>query len=70
MGKKHPPTSKAARDNRANQFNRNNPAYWSSRGVAPPPASPTMAPPAIGPSRFIEESAGNADRISRPKQDK
>lgn len=46
---------KATRDNRANQLNPNHPAYWSSRGEAPPPA-PKEAPPPEPPPTQARES--------------
>jgi hypothetical protein len=67
MGKQHTSLPKAAGDNRANQLNPNNPAYWSSRGVTPP-ASPG-AVPATGSPLPAEHSAGDAGRNSG-QQDK
>ena len=43
MGKQYSSLPKADRDNRSNQLNPNNPAYWGSRG-AEPPAAPGAAP--------------------------
>ncbi|AWV91027.1 hypothetical protein DN745_17505 [Bradymonas sediminis] len=36
--------SKADRDNRSNQLNPNNDAYWSSRGQDAPGAQPSYSP--------------------------
>jgi hypothetical protein len=63
MGKSSSSFPKAARDNRANQLNSNNPAYWSSRGVTPP-ASPGPVP-ATGSPQPAEHSAGDTGRRSR-----
>ena len=43
MGKPSP-LPKHARDNRANQLNPNNDAYWRSRGFDAPPQTDTSAP--------------------------
>ena len=50
------PPEKAARDNRANQLNPNNGAYWSSRGLE----RPTPANQAV-------EDASNASGLQRER---
>lgn len=41
--------SKSGSDNRANQLNPNNPAYWSGRGM-PAPTTPPTAPASPAPT--------------------
>ena len=47
MSKSSKGQSQAARDNRSNQLNTNNAAYWQSRGLPAPPdaATPRPSPP-------------------------
>ena len=48
-------SSKSARDNRADQLNRNNDAYWQSRGEPARPSSPTPAPATPTPAAPAEK---------------
>lgn len=56
MSKHHKSADKATRDNRANQLNPNHPAYWSSRGEAPPPAPKEAPPPEPPPKQQTHEN--------------
>lgn len=51
--------SKDSRDNRANQLNPNNDAYWRSRGE---PAPPTSTPPSAQPAQPVPGKKGGDSR--------
>lgn len=63
MGKPSP-LPKHARDNRANQLNPNNDAYWRSRGFDAPPQPDTSAPEPSSPQSSARQSTASSNRKS------